>query len=201
MRVRVIILLRVVLGYAEVEFRVVDEIVAQLRWRLIAVFFRRVQGRGLDDGGLVRHGRGHLRYAGRQGGEILLCAYIRVLCDGLDILEGAADTADTAHGASGLGDLGDLAVGGFRVTDAKLGDSAQLAGHPGGEDFATLLLAKAGSGEIAFGDEGDNVEDDLVSVEDGIDDDGDDGGEVGFSEDFDKDDNETTGLEDGTDLG
>lgn len=57
---------------------------------------------------------------------------------------------------------------------------------------------QAGAGEIAFGNKGNNVDDKLVFVEHGIDNDRDDGGEVGFSADFDEDDYETAGLEDGT---
>jgi hypothetical protein len=51
--------------------------------------------------------------------------------------------------------------------------------------------------EVAFADEGDDVGDEVVLVEDGVDDDRDDGGEEAFAEDFDNDDDEAAGLEDG----
>lgn len=77
-----------------------------------------------------------------------------------------------------------------------MGDRAHFPCNPAGEDLAALFLAKAGAGEVTFGDEGDDVDDDLVLVEDGVDDDGDDGGEIGFADDFDEDDDEAAGLED-----
>lgn len=78
-----------------------------------------------------------------------------------------------------------------------MGDRAHFPCNPAGEDLAALFLAKAGAGEVTFGDEGDDIDDGLVLVEDGVDDDGDDGGEIGFADDFDQDDDETAGLEDG----
>ena len=44
-----------------------------------------------------------------------------------------------------------------------------------------MLLAEAGAGEVTSVDKGDDVDDDLVLVEDGVDDDGDEGCEVGFA--------------------
>ena len=114
-----------------------------------------------------------------------------------DILKRAAHAADAPHRATRLSDLSDLAVRGLGVADAELGDSTEFPSYPRGENLAALFLAEAGAWEVAFGDKGDDVEDKLVLVEDGVDDDRDDGGEVGFSDDFDEDDDESAGLEDG----
>lgn len=51
--------------------------------------------------------------------------------------------------------------------------------------------------EVTFYDEGDDVDDELVFVQDGVDDDGHHGGEEVAAEDFDDYDDEAAGLEDG----
>jgi hypothetical protein len=51
--------------------------------------------------------------------------------------------------------------------------------------------------EVALYDEGDNVDDELVFVENGVDNDRNHGSEEVPSEDFNYDDDKTTGLEDG----
>jgi hypothetical protein len=81
------------------------------------------------------------------------------------------------------------------ILDTELGHGAQLPANPPSQDLATLLLAETAAGEVASVDERDNVHDDLVLVEHGVDDDGHDGREVGLARNFDEDDNETTGLE------
>lgn len=69
--------------------------------------------------------------------------------------------------------------------------------NPSGKDFSALLLTKAGAGEVAARHEGDDVDDELMGIQNGVDDDGHDGGEEVFPEDFDENDNEAAGLEDG----
>ncbi len=71
-------------------------------------------------------------------------------------------------------------------------------GHPAGEDLASLFLAEARTREISFADKGDDVHDDLMFVEDGIDDYRDNGGEISFSHYFDQDYDKASGLENGT---
>lgn len=63
-----------------------------------------------------------------------------------------------------------------------------------------MFLAKAGSGEVALVDKGYDVDNDLMLVENGVDDDWDDGTEIRLAGNFGEYDNETTGLEDGTAL-
>jgi len=82
------------------------------------------------------------------------------------------------------------------ILDGELGDGAQLTGDPAGEDLAALFLAETAAREVASADEGDDVDDDLVLVEDGVDDDGDERGEVGFAGYLDQDDDQAACLED-----
>lgn len=105
--------------------------------------------------------------------------------NGLDVPQRAPLAHYASYAAPRLRYLSDLAVRAVGVADAKLRDRVHLSRHPAGKDLAALLLAKTGPGEVALGDEGDDVNDDLMFVEDGIDDDGDDGGKVGLSHDFD----------------
>ena len=105
--------------------------------------------------------------------------------------------------ALGRGRLGDrgarlLAEGlaAVRVLDGELGDGAQLAADPPGEDLTTLFLVEPAAREVALVDERDDVDDDLVLVEDGVDNDGDERREVRLARDLDEDDDETAGLED-----
>ena len=73
---------------------------------------------------------------------------------------------------------------------------SQFPGDPAGKDLAALLLAEARAGEVAFRDERNNVNDDLMLVQYSVDDDGDDGGKIGFSNNFDEDDDKAACLED-----
>jgi hypothetical protein len=57
-----------------------------------------------------------------------------------------------------------LVLGAVRVADAILCDCAHFAGYPAGEDLAALFLAEAGAVEVAFDDERDDVDDELVFV-------------------------------------
>jgi hypothetical protein len=77
---------------------------------------------------------------------------------------------------------------------------AHFTGHPGGEDFPTLLFAEARAWEVALLDKGDNVDNDLVVIQDRIDDDGNDGGEIGFASNFHEDHDKATGLEDSAEV-
>lgn len=104
----------------------------------------------------------------------------------------------TSHSTLRLCDLGDLAIRTISISDPELGNRPHFPRDPASEDLAALFFVQAGAGEIAFGDKGNNVDDKLVFVEHGIDDDRDDGGEIGFSAYFDQDDYETASLEDGT---
>lgn len=89
--------------------------------------------------------------------------------------------------------MGVLAVG---VSNAVLSDGAHFTCHPAREDLAALLFAKARAVEVAFDDEGDNIDDKLVFVQDRVHDDGDHGSEEVAAENFDNDDNKAAGLED-----
>ena len=110
---------------------------------------------------------------------------------------GAAEAADAS--AVGVVEGGAAAVGGNLlaaaarrraegfaavVLDAELGHGAQLAADPACEDLAALFLAEAAAREVALVYEGDDVDYNLMLVEDGVDNDGDDGSEVGFACDF-----------------
>jgi hypothetical protein len=84
----------------------------------------------------------------------------------------------------------------IRIANRVLRNRTHLARHPAGQDFPALLFAEARAVEVAFDDEGDNVDDELVFVENGVDDDGDHGREEVAAEDFDHDHDEAAGLED-----
>lgn len=47
-----------------------------------------------------------------------------MFCDGLNILQGAADTADATNSASRFGNFSDLAICCFGVADPELRDCA-----------------------------------------------------------------------------
>lgn len=126
--------------------------------------------------------------AARGVRRTVLSAARRLLAGG-----GCSRRTAAAAVAAGATATEDFAV---HVLDGELGHSAHFAADPAGEDLAALFLAEAAAREVAAVDKGDDVDDDLVLVEDGVDDDGDDGGEVGLAGDFDEDDNEAAGLED-----
>lgn len=62
---------------------------------------------------------------------------------------GQAEPA-TPPRAQVLGHDGADAAFGVWIPDAELGNGAHFAADPGGEDFAALLLAEAGAGEVAL---------------------------------------------------
>jgi hypothetical protein len=57
-----------------------------------------------------------------------------------------------------------LVFGAVGVANRVLGDGAHLTGYPAREDLAALLLAETRAVEIAFDDEGDDVDNKLVFV-------------------------------------
>jgi hypothetical protein len=50
------------------------------------------------------------------------------------------------------------------IPDTELCDSPHFACNPGSENLSALFLAEAGAREVAFTDEGDDVDDQLVLV-------------------------------------
>ena len=87
----------------------------------------------------------------------------------------------------------------FRVwiSNTELGDRLHFATDPGREDLATLLFTQAGTREVAFGYESNNVKDQLMFVENGVDDDWDDRCKEGSSTRLGDQDEEGACLEDG----
>lgn len=84
------------------------------------------------------------------------------------------------------------------VSDSELCYCSHLAGHPAGKDLASLLLAEAGSREVALLDEGDNVDDNLMLVENSVNNYGYKRGQVSFAANLDDNDDETACLENST---
>lgn len=61
-----------------------------------------------------------------------------------------------------------------------------------------MLLAQSRAGKVSSLHEGDNVHDNLVLIQNGVDDNGHERGKVGFAANLDDDDDQTTSLENGT---
>jgi hypothetical protein len=108
----------------------------------------------------------------------------------------ASWTAD-ADAASGLFADHHLVFGAVGVADAVLRNCAHLSGYPAGENLAALLFAETGAVEVAFDDESDDVDDELVLVQNGVDNDGDHRGEEVAAEDLDNNDDKAASLEHG----
>jgi len=109
-----------------------------------------------------------------------------------------SQTATSAHAASAIVEA--LAAMPCHITrcieilDAELCNRAQTPRHPASEDLAALFLAESGAWEVASADECYNVDDELMGVEDGVDDDGDDASEEVLAVDFCQHDDEAAGL-------
>ena len=112
-----------------------------------------------------------------------------------NILQRAANADHTSQSTPWLRNLSDLAISAICIADAKLRYRSQFSGDPAGKNLAALLLAEARAGEIAFGDECNNVNDDLMLVEYSVDYDWNDGGKICFPSDFDEDNDQATCLE------
>ena len=106
----------------------------------------------------------------------------------MDVPEAAANADGATDAASGLSDFSDLAVGAIAVSDTELGNSPQLACDPAGENLATLFLTKARTREITFGHKCNNVNNQLMLPQDGVDDYRNDASKIGLSADLCKDD-------------
>ena len=104
-----------------------------------------------------------------------------------NVLQRATNADHTSHITPRLRNLSNLAISTICIADAKLRYRSQFSGDPAGKNLAALLLAEARAGEIAFRDECNNVNDDLMLVEYSVDNDGDDGGKICFPSDFDED--------------
>lgn len=126
----------------------------------------------------------------------------------LDIPQRAADRSQADLGTTAapeaavtgaLNIRGRFAIAGSHtgrcVSDGKLCYSPHLARHPPSQNLSSLLLAEARAREITPLDEGNNVDNNLVLVKDGVDDHGHKRGQISFAADFDDDDDQTTGLE------
>ena len=81
------------------------------------------------------------------------------------------------------------------VANAELRDCPHLPRHPRCEDLPPLLLAESRSGEVTSSDKDDNVDDQLMTAEDGIDDDRHDRCQICLPYHLDQDDDETASLE------
>lgn len=84
------------------------------------------------------------------------------------------------------------------VADAVLRNRSHLSRHPTGQDLPSLLLAQTRTVKVSFVYKSDNVDDKLVFVENGVDNDGDHGGEEISAKDLDDNDDQAACLEDGT---
>lgn len=81
------------------------------------------------------------------------------------------------------------------IANAVLSNRSHLACNPTCENLAALFLAQAGAVEVTFDDEGDDIDDELVLVEDGVDNDRDHGGEKVAAENLNHNNDEATSLE------
>jgi len=82
----------------------------------------------------------------------------------------------------------------IEIFDAELCNRAQPPRHPTRQDLTALFLAESGAWEVATADERNDIHDELVRVEYGINDDGDDACEEVLSVDFRQHDDEAAGL-------
>jgi hypothetical protein len=121
----------------------------------------------------------------------------RSCIDGLNVPQRTTLSNHTTNPASWLGHFGDLAIRAIGVPNSKLRYRSHFARYPAREYFSTLLLPQAGAREVAFGNEGYDVNNDLMLIKDSIDNDRNNRGEVGFPHHFNKNDHKAAGLEDG----
>lgn len=86
---------------------------------------------------------------------------------------------------------------GIHVSNGELCEGTHLTGDPTSQNLAALLLAETRPREVALVNEGDDIDNDLMLVQDRVDNDWHHGTEVCLSCDLGQQNDETSSLEDG----